>query len=437
MATAHPPKRIELLVTPGCPHAEQAEGILRRALTQDGREPSVDRVYISDLDHAAGLGFRGSPTIRLDGRDVVPADGLPINLGCRLYPQPDGTSTGVVPEDVIVAEVQRRHEDEEQARAAAAARPGLRDVPGQVSRAFFLWASRRGSLERLSLATPLTRGMVRRFVAGDRLADAMAVLERLGAQGMRWTVDVLGESVDTEQAATAAADRYLKTVDALAERGMEVNVSLKLTQMGLDIDPSFCLRNVGRIVERAAQVGAFVRVDMEDHTRTDATLSVARELHARYAEVGVVIQSYLRRSAADIEQLIDEQIRVRLCKGAYDEPASVAFATKSEVDRSFAELMERLLLAGRYPAIATQDERLIEHATAFTEERGIGADRFEFQMLYGVRRDLQEWLVGQGYTVRVYVPYGSQWYPYFMRRLAERPANVFFLLRNILREGRR
>jgi proline dehydrogenase len=164
---------------------------------------------------------------------------------------------------------------------------------------------------------------------------------------------------------------------------------------------------------------------------------VARELHARYADVGVVIQSYLRRSAADIEQLIDEQIRVRLCKGAYDEPASVAFATKSEVDRSFAELMERLLLAGRYPAIATQDERLIEHATAFVEKHGIGADRFEFQMLYGVRRDLQEWLVELGYTVRVYVPYGSQWYPYFMRRLAERPANVFFLLRNILREGRR
>jgi proline dehydrogenase len=306
-----------------------------------------------------------------------------------------------------------------------------------LSRAFFLWASRRGSLERLSLATPVTRGMVRRFVAGDRLADAMAVLERLDAQGMRWTVDVLGESVDTEQAATAAADRYLKTLDALAERGMEANVSLKLTQMGLDIDRAFCLRNVGRIVDRAAQIGAFVRVDMEDHTRTEATLGVARELHARYADVGVVIQSYLCRSAADVEQLIEEQIRVRLCKGAYDEPASVAFATKAEVDRSFAELMERLLLAGRYPAIATQDERLIEHATDVAELHGIGADRYEFQMLYGVRRDLQEWLVGQGYTVRVYVPYGSQWYPYFMRRLAERPANVFFLLRNILREGRR
>ena len=429
--------RIELLATPDCPHAAQTEEILRRALTVDGREPSVERIYVDDLDHAAGLGFRGSPTIRIDGRDVAPADGLPVNLGCRLYPQADGSLGGVVPAETILAEVARRRDEEEQARAERAARPRLSDLPARLSRAFFLWASRRGSLERFSMATPLTRGMVRRFVAGDSLEDALAVLERLHAQGLRWTVDVLGESVSSREMAEAAAERYVQTLDALAANGMEGNVSLKLTQMGLDIDPGFCLRNVSRVVDRAARHGAFVRVDMEDHTRTEVTLDIARRLHATYPEVGVVIQSYLRRAADDVEELIADRIRVRLCKGAYDEPATVAFVTKAEVDASFVRLMERLLLDGRYPALATHDERLIEHAMAFTTEHGIGPERFEFQMLYGVRRDLQERLVDAGYTVRVYVPYGGQWYPYFMRRLAERPANVLFVLRSLLREGRR
>jgi proline dehydrogenase len=429
--------RVELLATQECPHADRAEEILRRALAEDGHAGSVDRVYVGDLDHAAGLGFRGSPTIRIDGRDVVAADGLPINLGCRLYPQPDGTVDGVVPAETIEAELDRRRGEEESARAARKGRPGVRDAPGRLSRAFFLWASRRDSLEQLSTAIPLTRAMVRRFVAGDRLEDALAALGRLHAAGLRWTVDVLGESVSSTEMAEAAADRYVETLDALAAGGLEGNVSLKLTQMGLDIDPEFCVRNVSRIVDRAEETGAFVRVDMEDHTRTDATLDVARRLHARYAEVGVVIQSYLRRSASDVERLIGEGIRVRLCKGAYDEPPSVAFATKAEVDDSFAALMEQLLLHGRYPAIATHDERLIEHTIRFSSENDIGTDRFEFQMLYGVRRDLQEWLVGEGYTVRVYVPYGAEWYPYFMRRLAERPANVLFVLRNLLREGRR
>jgi proline dehydrogenase len=429
--------RIELLATPECPHAARAEEILRGALSEDGGHTSVDRVFIGDLDHAAGLGFRGSPTIRIDGRDVVPTDGLPINLGCRLYEQPDGSLDGVVPEDAIHAELDRRRREDEEKRAARAARPGVRDAPAKLSRAFFLWASRRRSLERLSTAIPITRRMVRRFVAGDRLADALEVLTVLQRQGLRWTVDVLGESVDSEQKAEAAADRYLETLDALADRGLEGNVSLKLTQMGLDIDPAFCRRNLARIVERAARLGSFVRIDMEDHTRADVTLDIGREAHAAYHDVGVVIQSYLRRSAADVERLIEEQIRVRLCKGAYDEPASVAFVTRAEVDGSFAELTERLLLEGRYPALATHDEQLIEHAINFAGRNGISADRFEFQMLYGVRRDLQEWLVSQGYTVRVYVPYGSEWYPYFMRRLGERPANVLFILRTLLREGRR
>ena len=213
-------------------------------------------------------------------------------------------------------------------------------------------------------------------------------------------------------------------------------MSLKLTAMGLDIDPDFCLQNVGRVVTRARQMGAFVRVDMEDHTKTQKTLDIARALHDDYPEVGVVIQSYMRRSADDIDQLIREQIRVRLCKGAYDEPSAVAFKSKEEVDDSYRVLMERLLLEGRYPALATHDEALIDHAIAFAREHGITPDKFEFQMLYGVRRDLHERLVALGWTVRVYVPYGTEWYPYYMRRLAERPQNVLFMFFSVLKEGR-
>ncbi len=426
--------RVELLTTEDCPHAERAEAIARAALADNGHSPIIERVYIGDIDDAAGLGFHGSPTLRIDGMDVVrlPA-GDPINTGCRLYRQPDGTLDGVIPAETISAEVERRREAELHERAA---RAHLSQLPSKVSRALFLWASRRRSLGRLATAVPLTRRMVRRFVPGDSLNDALSALEALHAQGMRWTVDVLGESVDSTDKATAAADRYIATLDALSERGLEANVSIKLTQMGLEIDPDFCLGNVRRVVTRARQVGAFVRIDMEDHSKTDKTLEIARALHDDYPEVGVVIQSYLRRSADDIDRLIATQTRVRLCKGAYDEPGTVAFKSKEEVDDSYRVLMERLLLDGRYAALATHDEALIEHAIAFVREHGIGPEKFEFQMLYGVRRDLHERLVAQGWTVRVYVPYGTEWYPYYMRRLAERPQNVLFMLFSVLNEGR-
>jgi proline dehydrogenase len=326
--------------------------------------------------------------------------------------------------------------DSEAAKIAAPIGPAVRDVPARLSRALFLWASRSDSLRRLTTSLPLTRGLVSRFVAGERLEEALVVLARLREAGLCTTVDVLGESVESESAARAAADRYIETLDALAPEGFDGNVSLKLTQMGLDIDLRVCRDNVRRVLERAAQTNAFVRIDMEDHSRTDATLGLARELRASYPELGVVIQSYLRRSAADVESLIREATRVRLCKGAYDEPASVAFASKAEVDDCYQRLMERLLLGGNYPAIATHDERLIDHARRFAGDHGIAPSRFEFQMLYGVRRDLQRRLVREGYTVRVYVPYGAEWYPYFMRRLAERPANLLFLLRSVVREGR-
>ena len=424
--------RAELLLSPRCPHAEAAEEVVRRAFSDAGfqRQP-LERVYVDDLDHAAGLGLHGSPTLRIDGRDVALHDGLPISLDCRMYAQPDGTQAGVIPAETIFEHLRAREQEAAELKAARA-RPGLGELLARLSRALFLWASRRGSLERLSMALPFTRALVRRFVAAEDLEGALEVLRRLEATGLRWTVDILGESVTSNEMAEAAADRYIATLDALAGAGLEANVSLKLSQMGLGIDHDFCQRNLRRVIRRAAELGAFVRIDMEDHTVTDITLGIAREMHADYHDVGVVIQSYLRRSEADVEQLIREQIRVRLCKGAYDEPVEVAFQSRAEVDESFVRLMERLMRDGRYPAIATHDHRLIEHAIEFAQRHGIDPARYEFQMLYGVRRDLQERLVAQGYTVRVYVPYGTEWYPYYMRRLAERPANVLFVLRSLL-----
>lgn len=306
-------------------------------------------------------------------------------------------------------------------------------------RTSLLWLSRRRSVGRLATRLPITRSMVARFVAGETLGDALIALAKLQAAGFRTTVDVLGEAVITADAATAAADEYLATLDALAANGLDRNVSVKLSQMGLLLDPAVCRENVARIFTRAAEVEAFVRIDMEDHATTDATLALWRELrplNAGRGDSGVVIQAALRRSPGDVAGLIEEHARIRLCKGAYVEPSAVAHPAKADVDAAYGELMRRLLRDGAFPGIATHDERLIAKAVALVREEGIGPDRFEFQMLYGVRRDLQERLLKAGFGVRVYVPFGTQWYPYFMRRLAERPANVSFVLRSILRERR-
>jgi proline dehydrogenase len=313
----------------------------------------------------------------------------------------------------------------------------LRELPERTLRSGLLALSHRRRLGDLATRTALTRAMVARFVAGETLADALDALATLKAAGFATTVDVLGESVTAPEAATAAADRYLDTLTALHDRGLEGNVSLKLTQMGLDLDPALCRANLERIFGRAAETGAFVRVDMEDHTKTDATLDLWRTVRPLDPSSGVVIQAALRRSAADVERLIAEEAPIRLCKGAYNEPGSVAFAAKAEVDASYATLAERLLSDGRSPAFATHDAAMIDHAVRFAREHGVDRDRFEFQMLYGIRRDLQDRLLRAGYRVRIYVPYGREWYPYFMRRLAERPANVAFLMRAVLREGRR
>ncbi len=312
----------------------------------------------------------------------------------------------------------------------------LRELPEQAMRATLLSLSRQPRLGRLATRLSFTRSMVARFVAGETLGEALDALDRLRAAGRRTTVDVLGESVGTEAAATAAGDRYLELIDALAGRGLDGNVSLKLSQMGLDLGADACRANVARIFEAAAATGAFVRIDMEDHARTDATLAIWRELRPINPASGVVIQAALRRSLADVTALIAEGAPVRLCKGAYREPATVAFPTKAEVDDSYLDLLGRLLRSGTSPALATHDPRMIQAAIDIVERDGLGRDGFEFQMLYGVRRDLQEQLVRAGYRVRIYVPYGREWYPYFMRRLAERPANVAFILRSLLREER-
>jgi proline dehydrogenase len=315
----------------------------------------------------------------------------------------------------------------------------LRAAPVRAMRSSLLWLSRRRSLGRLATRLPVTRSMVARFVAGETLGEALEALERLRAAGFRTTVDVLGEAVTSGEAARAAADEYLVTLDALASRGLDRNVSIKLSQMGLELDEAVCRENLTRILARAAETDAFVRFDMEAHATTDATLALWRELrplNAGHGDSGVVVQAALRRTAADVETLIGEHARIRLCKGAYVEPSAVAFPDKADVDEAYATLMAGLLREGTFPGIATHDERLIGRAVALVREEGIAPERFEFQMLYGVRRDLQERLLKAGFGVRVYVPFGTQWYPYFMRRLAERPANVAFVLRSVIRERR-
>ena len=313
------------------------------------------------------------------------------------------------------------------------------DVAERAMRTTLLALSHRKSLGRLATRVPVTRPMVRRFVAGETLEEVLPAIERLRDAGMGTTVDVLGESVTAEEDARAAAGRYLDVLDALAAGGLDRNVSLKPSQMGLGIAPALARENIAAIVTRAVETGAFVRIDMEDHTTTDATLELWRELRPTGwadggADVGLVIQAALRRSDADVEAIIEAGGRVRLCKGAYKEPAADAWQDKAEVDEAYERQMLRLMRAGSYPALATHDVRLIRRAIEVAKAEGIARDSFEFQMLYGVRRDLQEQLAGAGWRVRVYVPFGGQWYPYFMRRLAERPANVSFLLRNLWRE---
>jgi proline dehydrogenase len=303
-------------------------------------------------------------------------------------------------------------------------------------RASFLYLSRRRGLQRFVTRQRLTAALAYRFVAGDRLDDAVRAVQGLNRAGFSASLDHLGENVDQETAARAATDDYLAAFERISRERLDANVSVKLTQLGLDISGDLCRELLTRILQRAQQLDNFVRVDMEGSAYTQRTLDLVLELHGRYPNVGTVLQSYLYRTLDDVARVNAAGMRVRLVKGAYDEPPSVAFPKKAEVDANFERAMERLLEAGVYPAIATHDDRLVDATLRFAGARGIGSDRFEFQMLYGIRRDLQQRLRLKGHRVRVYVPYGTEWYPYLMRRLAERPANLLFIVRSLIRERR-
>jgi proline dehydrogenase len=301
-------------------------------------------------------------------------------------------------------------------------------------RALLLFLSRQKQLRHWMETSATARRLASRFVAGETLEQALSLSRSLNAEGISVTLDHLGESVNSLDEAAAARDVYVRTLEAIHSGEINGNVSLKLTQFGLDLAEPQCLANVERLVKLAASFGNFVRVDMESTAYTGRTIGIVTALHGRYGAVGTVIQAYLYRSKADVEHLNALGIRVRLCKGAYLEPATVAFPSKEEVDRNYVELMKLLLDRGTYPAIATHDEKMIDATKAYASNRNIPRESFEFQMLYGIRRDLQRKLIADGYHLRLYVPFGKAWYPYYMRRMAERPANVLFILRNLFRD---
>lgn len=303
-------------------------------------------------------------------------------------------------------------------------------------RSTFIGLSRNSTLRHFAEQSTLGRRMSSRFVAGFRIEDALAAATNLNNQGLSVTLDSLGENVTTPAQARQSAQAYHWLLDAIAQSKLDANISLKLTQMGVDLGLDLATRIVSSLVDHAVQANSFVRIDMEGTAYTQATIDLVRQLHAKpenRGHVGIVIQAYLRRSADDVSTLLRDGIRIRLCKGAYQEPPDLAFPDKKDVDASFVALTKVLLKSGVFHGIATHDPAMIAATKDFARAERIDPKTFEFQMLYGVRRDLQRSLVQEGYRVRVYVPFGDEWYPYFMRRLAERPANVLFLARNFFR----
>ncbi len=300
-------------------------------------------------------------------------------------------------------------------------------------RTILLKLSENKRLARWSMKNGVSRRVAKRFVAGEKLDDAVAAARALNSAGFPVSLDILGEHVLDRDGAVRAADTYVAMFDRIAAEKLDGNVSLKLTQLGLDLYPEVCEASVLRIAECAARHRNFVRVDMEGSAYAQRTVDLVRCVRAKTDAVGTVIQSYLFRSEQDVRDLIAAQCRIRLVKGAYKEPPEIAFPAKADVDVNFAKLMEIMLPSGIYHAIATHDPRLIDATKKFAAAQGIGKEKFEFQMLYGIRTDLQRGLLKEGYRVRVYVPFGTDWYPYFMRRLAERPANLTFFLRNFFR----
>jgi len=297
-----------------------------------------------------------------------------------------------------------------------------------------LYLAHNGTVRDFVIHNRATRAVSHRFVAGEALDDAIEATRALNQRSMSVSLDHLGENVSDAKEAASAAQDYIAILDRIKQAGVDANISIKLTALGLDISQELCEQNVCRILEHAQQFPIFVRIDMEGSAYTEQTVDITLRMHKQYEHVGTVIQSCMYSSKKDVEQLIAQGVRVRLVKGAYKEPKTVAFQQKSEVDHNFVRLMTMLIQRGNYPAIATHDEAIINATCKFARDHGISKSAFEFQMLYGIRRDLQEKLVSQGYNMRIYVPYGSQWYPYLVRRMAERPANMLFVMSNAIRK---
>jgi proline dehydrogenase len=303
-------------------------------------------------------------------------------------------------------------------------------------RAFFIALSENKTLRHFSEQSAMGQRMSKRFVAGMSVEDCLRATKEVNDLGMSVSVDNLGENVTNAEEAKHSEKLYAEMLDQIAARKLNANVSMKLTHMGLDVDPELAFNITSGLVKKAANINNFVRVDMEGSPYTQRTLELVHELHrvpGNAGHVGAVIQAYLKRSERDIEKLLAERIRIRLCKGAYKEPAEIAFQAKADVDANYVKLMKILLKSGVYHGIATHDEKMIQATKDFAKAENIPASAFEFQMLYGIRRDLQQQLVKEGWGMRVYIPFGSEWYPYFMRRLAERPANAMFVLKNLFR----
>lgn len=296
-----------------------------------------------------------------------------------------------------------------------------------------LYLAQNQKMHDFVIHNSITRTASRRFVAGETLDDAVQVAHTLNKQDLQVALDLLGENVTDDKETRDAAQDYIKAINLIERTHIGANISVKLTALGLDISKELCEENLCTVLEQAGKQKTFVCIDMEGSDYTEKTVDITLRMHEKFEHVGTVIQSYLYRSQKDLEQLIQQGVHIRLVKGAYKELQPVAYQSKSDVDRNYVQLMMLLLSRGNYPAIATHDEAIIDAACKHVRNQGISKSSFEFQMLYGVRRDLQEKLVKQGYNMRVYVPYGSQWYPYLMRRMAERPANLMFVMSNLWR----
>ncbi len=304
-------------------------------------------------------------------------------------------------------------------------------------RALLLKLSESKRLAPFIMGNGVSRRVARRFVAGETLDDAFEAARTVNKAGRSASLDLLGENVSDETGARNAANGYVAMFDRIASEKLDANVSLKLTQLGLDLSESLCEELVGKIVEHATSQGNFVRIDMEGSAYTQRTVDMAKRVRAKCSGVGTVMQAYLFRSEQDVRDLLSVGCQLRLCKGAYKEPAEIAFPAKADVDANYVRLMKLILPSGIYHGIATHDPAMIQATKDFVREKNIGRDQFEFQMLYGIRTDLQQQLVREGYRLRIYIPFGTEWFPYFMRRLAERPANLTFFLRNLLPKSSR